>query len=199
MTLRRSFSMDPMSVAASRRFVGDTLTDLPTDIQEAAVLMVSELATNAIVHATTGFEVTIERTKSKLRVEVADLGGGEPELQMPSVSEPHGRGLQIVRELSDEWGIIDSDDDRGKTVWYEVRVGPARLLDSDDPTTPEATRRKAHQGSGQASRTSPRTLRQESDPSGCAGADTAPDGHPGQTTEDHEHPCPCRWMQTSVA
>ena len=66
MTLRRSFSVDPTSVAASRRFVGDALTDLPSDIQEAAVLMVSELATNAIVHATTGFEVTIDRTKSKL-------------------------------------------------------------------------------------------------------------------------------------
>ncbi len=198
MTLRRSFSMDPTSVAASRRFVGDTLTDLPTDIQEAAVLMVSELATNAIVHATTGFEVTIERTKSKLRVEVADLGGGEPELQMPSVSEPHGRGLQIVRELSDEWGIIDRDDDRGKTVWYEVRVGPARLLDSDDPTTPEATRRKAHQRSGQASPTSP-TMRQESDPSGCAGADAAPDGYPGQAAAGHEHPCSCSWIRPSVA
>jgi anti-sigma regulatory factor (Ser/Thr protein kinase) len=198
-TLRRSFSVDPTSVAASRRFVGDAVVDLPTDIQEAAVLMVSELATNAIVHATTGFEVTIDRTTSKLRVEVADLGGGEPELQMPSVREPHGRGLQIVRELSDEWGITENADNRGKTVWYEVRVGPARLLDSDDPTTPEATRRKAHQQSGRAPRTSPRALRQKSDPSNCAGADAAPDGYLRRTTEGHEHPCSCRWVPRSVA
>ena len=175
------------------------MTDLPTDIQEAAVLMVSELATNAIVHATTGFEVTIDRTKSKLRVEVADLGGGEPELQMPSVSEPHGRGLQIVRELSDKWGITGSAGDRGKIVWYEVRVGPARLLDSDDPTTPEATRRKAHQRSGQAPRTSPGTLRQGTDPSSRVGADAATDGHAGRPTAGHEHPCSCRWAQPSVA
>ena len=117
---------------------------------------------------------------------------------MPSVSEPHGRGLQIVRELSDEWGITESADDRGKTVWYEVRVGPARLLDSDDPTTPEATRRKAHQQSGRAPRTSPRALRQRSDPSD-AGADAAHDGYPRRTTEGHELPCSCGWVPRSVA
>ena len=74
-----------------------------------------------------------------MRVEVADLGGGEPELLSPTTSELHGRGLQIVEELSDEWGITERAGDRGKTVWYQVDVSPERLPDNDGPTTKEAT------------------------------------------------------------
>jgi anti-sigma regulatory factor (Ser/Thr protein kinase) len=151
-TLRRSFSLDTASVSASRGFVRDATTGLPPGIQEAALLMVSELATNAIVHAVTGFEVKIDHTKSRLRVEVADLGGGEPELRSPTTSEVHGRGLQIVEELSDQWGIAERAGDRGKTVWYEVDVGPGKLPEHDDATADEA-----HQGQTETrSRSAPR-------------------------------------------
>jgi len=119
---RRSFGLNRKSVAASRRFVGDAVTDLPDELREAAILMMSELATNAIVHAATGFEVGIDRSADWLRIAVTDVGGGEPELQSPSVSDPHGRGLQIVRELSDEWGMIDNEDHSGKTVWCALRL-----------------------------------------------------------------------------
>ncbi len=171
--------MDPKSVAASRRFVEGALTDLPDELQEAAVLMVSELATNAIVHATTGFEVTIHRTKSKLRVEVADLGGGEPEVRMPPVSEPHGRGLQIVEELSDDWGITERTGDTGKTVWYEVNVDPPPLLVADGEPAQEATGGRAHQPSGQAPYRGPLTPMEASDRSEGGGPRPASNGHAG--------------------
>jgi anti-sigma regulatory factor (Ser/Thr protein kinase) len=125
MTVRRSFGLNRASVGASRKFVAGTLADVPEDIRESAVLMMSELATNAVVHALTGFEVCIERTATQVRVEVADVGEGEPRLRSPSSSEPHGRGLRIVEELSDEWGMVESDDHSGKTVWYVVRLDPA--------------------------------------------------------------------------
>lgn len=125
MTVRRSFGLDRASVGASRKFVAETLTDLPEEIRESVVLMMSELATNAVVHALTGFEVSIERSSTQVRVEVADVGEGEPRLRSPSSSEPHGRGLRIVEELSDEWGMVESDDHSGKTVWYMVRLDPA--------------------------------------------------------------------------
>ena len=110
-------------MAASRQFVGNAVTDLGTDVRDAAVLMVSELATNAIVHAGSGFEVGIERTATCLRVEVTDIGAGEPKLQSPPSSEPHGRGLRIVQELADQWGMDHGASRPGKTVWYEVRLG----------------------------------------------------------------------------
>lgn len=122
MTVRHSFGLNRQSVAASRQFVGEAVTDLPDEVREAAILMISELATNAIVHAATGFEVAIDRSAEWLRIAVTDVGGGDPELQSPSPSDPHGRGLQIVQELSDEWGMIDNEDHSGKTVWYAVRL-----------------------------------------------------------------------------
>lgn len=124
--VRRGYGPDPGSVAASRQFVGENLADLPARVQEAAVLMVSELATNAIVHAATGFGVNIARTDSEVRVEVNDLGGGTPELRTPLTTEPQGRGVQIVQKLSDEWGIIDYDGERGKTVWFAVALDAHR-------------------------------------------------------------------------
>ncbi len=126
MSLQQSFNLEPASVASSRQFVGGTVTDLPTGVQEAVVLMVSELATNAIVHAATGFEVSVARTDSSLRVEVTDVGGGKPELRAPSATEPRGRGLQIVKALSDEWGVTEMTGKRGKTVWFGVRLPPAQ-------------------------------------------------------------------------
>ena len=122
MTSRRTFALNRNSVAASRQFVGDAVGDLPKDVRDAAILMMSELATNAIVHAATGFEVVVDRSENSLRVAVTDVGGGKPELQSPRSSEAHGRGLQIVHQLSDEWGMIDNDDHSGKTVWYTVRL-----------------------------------------------------------------------------
>lgn len=135
MIVRRSFGLDRTSVAASRRFVVDELDDLPDDIRESAELMMSELATNAVVHAGTGFEVCIERTATLLRVDVTDLGHGEPRLRSPSVNEPHGRGLQIVKQLSDQWGSLEDADHSGKTVWYLVRLDPGSISEREERTS----------------------------------------------------------------
>ena len=67
--------------------------------------MVSELATNCVRHTVTDFTVRVERTPDEVRVDVTDTGGGTPEVRSPEPSEPSGRGLRIVRELSDSFGI----------------------------------------------------------------------------------------------
>jgi anti-sigma regulatory factor (Ser/Thr protein kinase) len=147
--VRRSFGPDRTSVAASRRFVVDALNDLPDDIRESAELMMSELATNAVVHAGTGFEVRIERTATFLRVDVTDVGHGEPRLRSPSVSEPHGRGLQIVKQLSDQWGSIEDPDHSGKTVWYLVRLDPGSISEREERTSERQRGRASGDRSGQ--------------------------------------------------
>jgi hypothetical protein len=122
----RWFDARPVSVSKSRRFVEEATADLAPDVREAIVLMVSELATNALVHATSGFEVRIERDATTVRTTVTDNGEGTPSLSFPGEADPHGRGLRVVQELSDEWGTLDDPDAPGKAVWFVVDVSPER-------------------------------------------------------------------------
>jgi len=116
MTSARRFDGLPESVPAARRFTRDALRDQASEVVDAAELMVSELATNCVQHAHTDFEVTIH-TRDRVRVEVRDTDQhGRPEVQSPPPEAPSGRGLRIVQEISDEWGIVKSSD--GKTVWF---------------------------------------------------------------------------------
>jgi anti-sigma regulatory factor (Ser/Thr protein kinase) len=125
MKTSQSFAASQQSVGAARRFVSELITDLTPELQDAVILMVSELATNALVHAASGFQLTIDRTKTRLRVSVADLGAGVPSLQSPPSRQPHGRGLRIVEELSDEWGTSEAPK-KGKTVWFRLNLTAAQ-------------------------------------------------------------------------
>jgi anti-sigma regulatory factor (Ser/Thr protein kinase) len=137
MKTSRSFAASQQSVGAARRFVSENITDLTTELQDAVILMVSELATNALIHAASGFQLTIDRTKTRLRVSVADLGPGVPSLQSPPSRQPHGRGLQIVEQMSDQWGTSEAPK-AGKTVWFQLNLA----------STSETGRQKAGQQPG---------------------------------------------------
>ena len=132
MTARRSFALNRKSVASSREFVLAAILDQSEEIRETAILLVSELATNAILHAATGFEVTVDRSADFLKIGVTDVGDGKPEIQSPPATDAHGRGLLIVQQLSDEWGMFDNKDQPGKTVWCTLR------LDRDGSERPDA-------------------------------------------------------------
>lgn len=105
----------------ARRFVSQAIADLPGELQDSVNLMVSELATNALVHASSGFTVAIDRSDVAVTVSVTDRGDGTPAMQSPSSNEPHGRGLRIVEALSDDWGIASSTE-AGKTVWFRIAL-----------------------------------------------------------------------------
>jgi anti-sigma regulatory factor (Ser/Thr protein kinase) len=131
-TTERRFDDSDASVGNSRRFVASATADAPPSVREAIVLMVSELATNAIVHAGGGFAVRVERDGSIIRVTVTDAGVGTPVVQHPDEHEPHGRGLRIVDELSDEWGSEDTAA-HGKSVWFRIDAAP--VADGAGPTS----------------------------------------------------------------
>jgi anti-sigma regulatory factor (Ser/Thr protein kinase) len=118
MSVSRSFRLGRESTSVARRFVRDVLQDQSPDTLDAVELMVSELATNSIRHARTGFDLSIDVTPARIRVEVSDIGGGEPTLRSPEPTEPRGRGLQIVEAMSASWGVVPTED--GKTVWFTV-------------------------------------------------------------------------------
>ena len=86
------------------------------------VLIVStELATNAVVHARSPFELSIRRTTAGCSVEVRDTSSAAPVARRTPTGgkDRGGRGIAIVAGVSDAWGVRDEDD--GKTVWARLR------------------------------------------------------------------------------
>jgi CheY-like chemotaxis protein len=89
-----------------------------------ALLIVSELAANAITHAQSACLLRLSLTEASMRIEVIDTGGGTPEPQPPSWTEEHGRGLHLVAALTTAWGM-EVIPGEGKLVWAELAL-PAR-------------------------------------------------------------------------
>jgi len=83
------------------------------------LIVVSELATNAILHAHTEFELRLSSHPRSLRIAVLDYGPGTPEPLAPSGVRPHGRGLQIVSAMSSAWGVSGLREGT-KLVWAEL-------------------------------------------------------------------------------
>jgi anti-sigma regulatory factor (Ser/Thr protein kinase) len=129
----RRFHASARSVGQARRFLLAKLPAVWGDDVDRLVLMVSELATNAVQHAATEFEVAVRVSsdRKRVRVEVSDVAAGYPTPLEPALDALHGRGLHIVRSLADAWGIEARRDRPGKTVWFSV-VRPTTL------TTPAA-------------------------------------------------------------
>lgn len=116
---RREFDGDSRSVAAARRFVTDVLTRWHTPLGDTA-LMVSELATNAVLHAGSPFVIDVHCSDAGvLRVEVSDTDPTPPVPELGLANESvRGRGLLLVTALARQWGYHMTS--HGKTVWFEV-------------------------------------------------------------------------------
>jgi len=120
----RLFPSTAASVTHARHYTLETLTGIRPELAGEIAVMVSELTTNSVRHAAADFSVAIDRTPETIRIAVTDNGPGRPEVRSPEPTEPSGRGLQIVRALSDDWGIAAHDDGHGKTVWFSVATRP---------------------------------------------------------------------------
>jgi anti-sigma regulatory factor (Ser/Thr protein kinase) len=115
----RTFAHAPESILAARRFVAAVLRDAGGETLEHIELMVSELASNAVRHASSRFDVTVARSDEEIRVEVTDYGAGNPTMRQSEETVETGRGLRIVDTLAASWGC-ESLADQGKTVWFTV-------------------------------------------------------------------------------
>jgi anti-sigma regulatory factor (Ser/Thr protein kinase) len=119
---REDFPESLKSIAAARRYVAERLSDLEESEIEALTLMVSELATNSVRHAHSGFRLQIETEGLMVRIEITDLGSGSPQMSSPKVTDPSGRGLRIVDLLADSWGVEATASGAGKSVWFKMAV-----------------------------------------------------------------------------
>jgi anti-sigma regulatory factor (Ser/Thr protein kinase) len=113
----------PSSVADARRFVADVLESAGALSQTwTAMQVVSELATNAVVHARTGFVVRLTYDDARIRIAVTDRKPFARAVRRRFSSETTtGRGLRLVDALGEAWGVDETDT--AKTVWCDLPRG----------------------------------------------------------------------------
>jgi hypothetical protein len=112
----------PNAAARARGFVQQQLGEWgsPTS-RDYAVLLVSELVCDAVRHAGTGVDVTLEVSAERVRVAVCHAGSSGAGSHPPDGEAAFGRALAALNVLADAWGVGSSPE--GRTVWYSVRAG----------------------------------------------------------------------------
>jgi anti-sigma regulatory factor (Ser/Thr protein kinase) len=137
-----SFSLalprDPLASFLARRAIREHLADvLPASTLADVTLAVSELVTNAVLHGSGEIELRIEADDTQVKGEVIDEGAGfERQIREEGgVEDVAGRGLLIVGQLADSWGVHE-----GTThVWFQIPVTGAGVpveepeFDDDEP------------------------------------------------------------------
>lgn len=130
------------SAGEARRLLRDALSGVESDDSvDAAQVAISEIVTNALVHAGTPMRLRVLLRGSALRVELSDGSPHLPHRRDYSSVAATGRGLHMVAQMVDRWGAYP--DGRGKVVWFEIvdddadtgevegQVPDSRLPDSD--------------------------------------------------------------------
>ncbi len=117
-SLTQSFPATSKGARAARRFATDVI-GAAEEVTDQVALVVSELAANAVLHAATPFTVTVSDDESGIRIEVADGNPAVPQLKAHQNTAPTGRGLRIVEQLTERWGVRRTGN--GKVVWVEIR------------------------------------------------------------------------------
>jgi hypothetical protein len=108
------------SVGAARRFLRATLRSWDTSSYEFdAPLVLTELVTNATLHARTPYTVLLRLEPTHLVIEVVDSSPRLPQARNYAVDAATGRGIKIVNSFSATWGARPTPE--GKVVWAHVR------------------------------------------------------------------------------
>lgn len=115
------------SVPQARRFARTTLEGSSIDV-DTVLLLVSEVVTNAVLHARSAIRLTIEDREDVVRVEVHDGSPMPPRMHRFRLASATGRGIRLLEQLSLAWGV-ETGTGTGKIVWFEV--GAADELEWD--------------------------------------------------------------------
>jgi hypothetical protein len=115
---------------AGRALVRQRLTGWGLDgLVDPVLLLVSEAVTNAVLHTSGPVSLGVDRHGSGVRVRVVDSSAVLPARRRPSTTATTGRGVALLDDLSDEWGVHRLEV--GKVVWFLVRR-PAGAWESFD-------------------------------------------------------------------
>jgi two-component sensor histidine kinase len=107
------------SVPVARRHAREQLRHSSADV-DTVVLLVSEVVTNAVLHARSDVFLSVQDQGRTARVEVRDSSPMPPRLHRFSVESATGRGLRLLDQQALRWGADQVDEGHGKTVWFEV-------------------------------------------------------------------------------
>ncbi|HEU4513657.1 MAG TPA: ATP-binding protein [Nocardioidaceae bacterium] len=129
---RRRFPPRSSSVREARRMIRECLVEAGReDLVDTAELLVSEIVTNALVHAGTYIDVAFTFVSGGLRVEVTDGSPHAPTVRGYGPSAGTGRGLMLLEQMVDDWGVVP--DEPGKTVWFQIAAGGGPSERSEGP------------------------------------------------------------------
>ncbi len=120
MSAARHFPAVPESARAARTYVRSFLHDCPDDLVSSAVLLTSELVTNAIIHAHTAFQLELTSPDANVLIAITDDTQNLPTLESHDSLDEHGRGIPLVASLADEWGVEEMHP--GKTIWFRLAL-----------------------------------------------------------------------------
>ncbi len=116
---------DPASADAARRLVRSALHDWHLQhLSDTATLLVSELATNAVLHARTSFLVQAEQRDETVRISVFDSSSAGPKRRHHGLEAGTGRGLALIDVLATTWGTSQEVPPWAKVVWFELPTDP---------------------------------------------------------------------------
>lgn len=115
---------DAESVGRARAFVEECCSRWGLDeATEVAVLIASELATNAVRYARTPVVVRLGHRPDRLVLSVEDFSEASPAVRHPIATDEGGRGLVLVDALAERWG--ETHIEHGKRVWAEIALSSA--------------------------------------------------------------------------
>ncbi|MFC5728644.1 MULTISPECIES: ATP-binding protein [Nocardioides] len=133
--IRRRFPAHPSSVGQARALTRQTLSEPAHEpLVDDAQLLVSEVVTNALMHAGTPIDFALSLFDGTVRVEVSDGAAHLPVRRDYGTMAGTGRGLQLLETLADQWGVDLTGD--GKTVWFELSPPGAEARDDGPQTAP---------------------------------------------------------------
>lgn len=126
--MRAEFAAEASSAVLARRLIRTTLHSWQLDhLEETAVLLVSELATNAVLHARTGFLLVAEQRAALVRVSVFDCSASGPARRHHGMQAGTGRGLGLIEVLASSWGTDSECRPWTKAVWFELPTDPGAM------------------------------------------------------------------------
>ena len=111
-------SLLPASIVQLTSAPAGKLSVTESPVAGVGLLLVSELTSNAVIHARGTICVTVQSDAHRVRIEVEDQGRGRPALRPTTQNQPDGRGLRVADKLATDWGT-----QRRQTlnvVWFEI-------------------------------------------------------------------------------
>ena len=131
MRIRAELFGEPANARDARRLVIGALQEWGlTHLEDSAALLVSEVVTNAVLHARTGLAVEVERRGDAVRVTVSDGSPRQPQRRHHDLDSGTGRGLALRTALARDWGSADGTAPWRKDVWFELPTDPDQLSDA---------------------------------------------------------------------